>query len=409
MKKSRFKVSQISKVLKRVEEGLAWIRSVATRPLTKPKVAVVTRKLDVGGSERHLLQILPLLTKRFDVSLFVIHSGGKLEYAFAQGMVKVVGPPLALGRVLGRVWVVIRIAAFLALNRSAVVHFFLPEAYLIGGVCGAMLWHPRMVMSRRSLNVYQREHPFTTIIEKLLHKKMRIVIGNSNAVVTDLLDEGVPEPRLRLIYNGVNTFSSSNDAEQNTQRSRLGIADDEFVIIAVANLIPYKGHEDLIRAMASIAPQMPITWRLLLVGRDDGIQLALQDLIDDLSLSGHVRFIGQVDSVEPLLAMADIGVLPSHQEGFSNSVLEGMAAGLPMVVTNVGGNAEAVLHKVTGFVVPPHCPEKLGAAIHSLAVDPVKRELFGKAGRQRAEDVFSASACVKAYEELYFSISETDQ
>ena len=121
-------------------------------------------------------------------------------------------------------------------------------------------------------------------------------------------------------------------------------------------------------------------------------------------MSDYILFIGESDEVESLYSTADIGVLPSHQEGFSNSILEGMAAALPMIVTSVGGNAEAVIDKKTGFVVPPHRPDLLGEAVISLADNPDQRRKFGKSGRERVEELFSLDSCINAYEKVYMDV-----
>jgi glycosyltransferase involved in cell wall biosynthesis len=108
-----------------------------------------------------------------------------------------------------------------------------------------------------------------------------------------------------------------------------------------------------------------------------------------------------VEDVGPCLAAADIGVLSSHEEGFSNAVLEGMAAGLPMLVTDVGGNAEAVLDGEHGHVVPARDPSALAARLVALALDPAQRRRFGAAAKARAQDCFSVDACVSQYLQMY--------
>lgn len=400
--------NSVTKGLSRAEQFdrlLPAMRSVAEAGLRKRKVVVVTRKLDVGGSERHLIQILPRLIHKFDVSVFVVHSGGELEKELSDVGVSVNGPPNKLGPLLSRFWAALWLTLFFLKNRKAVVHFFLPEAYLIGGCCGAVLRHPRMLMSRRSLNIYQNGYPLLAFVEKLLHRKMRYVVGNSQAVVKNLLAEGVSASRSRLIYNGVNFEGSvGHSSNRDRLRAEYGIKDDDLVIMTVANLIPYKGHEDLIRALGEIASFMPVQWRLLLIGRDDGIQGKLQKLAHSLGLTDRVIFVGQIKLASTLWQMGDIGVQPSHQEGFSNSILEGMAAGLPMIVTDVGGNAEAVLHEMTGLVVSPHAPSELGTALLALASDAEKRKVYGEAGQMRAKELFSEDACVKSYENMYASI-----
>jgi glycosyltransferase involved in cell wall biosynthesis len=172
-------------------------------------------------------------------------------------------------------------------------------------------------------------------------------------------------------------------------------------LIIVANLIPYKGHADLVQALAICRQRMPLDWCLLIVGRDDGIQEQLQRQIDIIGSADRIRFLGARRDVPALLAAADIGLLVSHQEGFSNAILEGMAAGLPMIVTDVGGNAEAVRHGETGLVVPARDPDQLAAAIVRLSNDAAARNAFGNAGRERVREYFSFASCVDRYDRLY--------
>lgn len=168
----------------------------------------------------------------------------------------------------------------------------------------------------------------------------------------------------------------------------------------MANLIPYKGHSGLVKARASSQNSLPDPWALLRLGRDDGIGAALQEEAQILGVSGHVRFLGSRNDVPDLLRSADAGILCSHQEGFSNALLEGMAAALPMVVSDVGGNAEAVVDGVTGYVVSARSPALLAEALLRVATMDERRAM-GEKGRRRVETHFSMSACLDAYEALY--------
>jgi glycosyltransferase involved in cell wall biosynthesis len=111
--------------------------------------------------------------------------------------------------------------------------------------------------------------------------------------------------------------------------------------------------------------------------------------------------MGSRHDVADILCAADIGILCSHEEGFSNAVIEGMACGLPMVVSDVGGNGEAVVHERTGFVVPPRDPQALAEALLKLALDGTMRHAMGKLARQRAEQNFSMTTCIDHYVKLY--------
>ena len=378
---------------------------------------VVTGDLDLGGTERHLVQVLPRLPReRYRVLVYTLSHKGALAPELEAGGIPVVEPPLAgvlsgrLGRVGRRSLLlavsVARLCVLMVRERPAVVHLFLPEAYLVGGL-SALLTRCRVrVMSRRSLNVYQRKRRLAARLERWLHRHMQVVLGNSAAVVDELRAEGVAAHRLGLIYNGVDTAGYSGD--RGAARAALGIAGDALVLVTVANLIEYKGHADLLDALGRIGGDLPPGWVLLCVGRDDGLGAALDARAAALGLAGNVRWLGERSDVPALVRCADIGFLCSHEEGFSNTILEGMAAALPMVVTDVGGNREAVVDGITGLIVLPREPRALADAVLALARDPTRRAAMGAAGRRRVAETFSLEACVARYERLYSALTAND-
>jgi glycosyltransferase involved in cell wall biosynthesis len=132
-----------------------------------------------------------------------------------------------------------------------------------------------------------------------------------------------------------------------------------------------------------------------------GFASTLQVQAAGLGNARNVTFLDTRIDVPEILTASDIGVLCSHQEGFSNAVLEGMASGLPMIVTDVGGNAEAVLDGESGIVVPPHDPIQLAEAIVRLANDPPLRARLGDAGRRRMAEHFALDRSIGAYDALY--------
>ena len=140
---------------------------------------------------------------------------------------------------------------------------------------------------------------------------------------------------------------------------------------------------------------------MLLAGRDEGQGIKLQGLAQGAGIAENIQFLGQRADVDRLLTAADFGLLTSHEEGFSNVVLEGMAAGLPMIVTDVGGNSEAVVNGETGIVIPAHDPNAIGEAVLRLANDAELRKRLGAAGRVRVKQEFSLEKCVTAHAELY--------
>ena len=300
-------------------------------------------------------------------------------------------------------------------NRPRLVHYFLPASYLIG-LPATFLAHvltiftgklPLRVMSRRSLNLYQRNHPIVGRLEHLLHGGCNAVVGNSRAVIAELEAEGVRPERLRLIYNGIEA-PPADSLDGGAKRAELGLSDDALMIVQVANLIPYKGHADLLEAFAKAQAAVSVEMALCLVGRDDGIGPQLKAQAEALGIADRVRWLGPRGDVASILAAADIGVLSSHEEGFSNAILEGMAAGLPMVVTRVGGNPEAVVDGETGLVVDPHDAAGLAKALTRLAEDPVLRRRLGEAASNRIEAKFTLGRCRDDYERLYTALANGD-
>ena len=145
-------------------------------------------------------------------------------------------------------------------------------------------------------------------------------------------------------------------------------------------------------------------FELIIIGRDQGIKNKLKEKVIKYKLEKIIKFLGEKNNVVPYLNNSDIGVLASHQEGFSNSILEYMAAGLPIVVTNIGGNTEAVIDKLNGFVVPIKDPYKLACALKILILNPSKRRTMGLASREIIEKKFNLKILVNSHEKLYSKV-----
>jgi glycosyltransferase involved in cell wall biosynthesis len=365
------------------------------------KLIFVINSFEVGGTEKHLLGLLPRLAKFFTVEVFLFKTAQILEISQKnENFFQFQNSGIASQKI-GRVWATIRLFFFLRRNKSAYVHFFLPEPYIFGGICSILLRIPNLIMSRRSLNLYQKNYMFVDKIEKFLHKKMQLIIANSESVMQDLVAENVEKDKIKIIYNPVEKVPLVSADTRIEKRKELGLHPDSLIFIFVANLFPYKGHMDLLDSLARISYKLPHNWNLILVGRDDGYEKELKGHSKKLNLSKHIIFTGEKQNVYEYLSASDIGIHPSHQEGFSNSVLEGMAVGLPMIVTNVGGNCEAVQHEVNGLLVEARDIQKLGDAISLLASDKNLRQKYGLSARLRAQTEFTWEVCIEKYKRIY--------
>jgi glycosyltransferase involved in cell wall biosynthesis len=207
------------------------------------------------------------------------------------------------------------------------------------------------------------------------------------------------------IPNAIPTERYAPDpARRAAWRSQHAVPRDALVFTCVAGLRPQKNHRLLLQAFAQAAPQLPDAL-LLLVGPPDRLDPAyaesLKSLAQELGLGQRVRFLGSRADVPDILRASDVFVLSSDYEGNPLSVLEAMAAGLPVISTAVGGVPELVQHGATGLLVPAGDACSLAEAIAQLGCDPARRAAMGNAARQTARERFDVRVMSLAYARLY--------
>ena len=371
-------------------------------------VIVAAPPMRTGGTEQHLLYVLPqLLSRGFDITVVLLESGGALEQRLRDSGVAVVAPAIKLTRPLRTLYQAKLIRSAVKQTGAKVVHAFLSEPYLAASLSQLTLSQPRpaLIHGRRSLAFYAARHRFARPLEVAAHRLSTVLVGNSTAVANELIVEARSSDKVCIIHNGIPIGGLVSPSERSAARKTFGLPDDAFVLSLVANFHSYKGHADLLAALARVADGLPQPWRLLLPGRDGGkddgvLQQTIRE-INRLGFSDNVILPGEWDGSREAYAAADIGLLVSHTEGFSNSLIEGMAAGLAMVATRVGGNTDALDDGKTGFLVEPRVPEELANAILALARMPELRKKLGQSARQKVLDQFSISACVDQYERLW--------
>jgi len=202
-----------------------------------------------------------------------------------------------------------------------------------------------------------------------------------------------------VIRNGVDTIEFSPGEPDPELRAELQLAPDAAVVGTVGNLRPVKDYPCLLRAFA-LARQRVASAVLVLVG--DGAERAgLEALAQELGMADAVRFAGDRSDVPRLLRLFDVFALSSQTEGISVALLEGMATGLPAVVTDTGGNPEVVVEGETGHLVPVGDHQKLGQALAGLLAEPDRRRAWGDAARERVVADFSFERMLSEYETVY--------
>ena len=298
--------------------------------------------------------------------------------------------------------VIIKAEKLLKKEKPDIVHTFLPENNTVGGFIAELAGIKIRIASRRNRNHYRKQQPLFTHFEDWINRRATLILGNSRAVLNDLLNEGIEAERLGVIYNGVEA-ERFRDLDRNTSRLDFGLELHQLCLTVVANFNLKKRHVDLLEALAQIKTSLPDQWILFLVGRNDGTEGKLKQLAKEKDLEANVRFFGPRDDVAKILAASDIGILSSEEEGFANAILEYMAAGLPVVATDVGGNREAITEQ-EGFVVPKGDTKAMANAILQLALDRNLRQKMGRLGRLRAMKTFSVDSMVKEHQKVYLEL-----
>jgi len=236
----------------------------------------------------------------------------------------------------------------------------------------------------------------------LTHKMVAVSEGTRRFSIEE---EGIRSDKLVTIHNGINVERFSIDlspkAEQNL-RQALRLEPDSLIILTVARLHPQKGHKYLIEAIPRILRDFSQA-RFLFVGEGE-LTEELKAQVRGADLEKYVRFLGVRQDVPQLLAISDLFVLPSLWEGLPNSVLEAMAAGVPVVATYVDGTPEIIDDGDTGLLTPPADPVALEQAIRRLLKDESLQTSIAKAAKKHVERKFSRDANTIAFIDLYQSL-----
>jgi glycosyltransferase involved in cell wall biosynthesis len=296
----------------------------------------------------------------------------------------------------------VRLLARILLSRPSVVHSVLPLTNVLGALAGRLALAPLVITSRRGLGHHQDRWPRFKTIDRLANRLSHVVIANSRAVAEDTAArDDYDVGRIRVIPNGVDLSRFAGlESERAASRQWLGIAGTEIGVVIVANLIPYKGHAELLEAFAMAVAERP-GLKLFLVGQDRGIHQALVDQSRQLGIAARVQLLGRQTDVPSILAGMDVGVIASHEEGFCNALLEKLAAGLPVIATAVGGNPEALDGMPGCALVEPRQPRDLGRAL----VDVIRRLPEPAADRAFRQELvglrYSVETMVASYERLY--------
>jgi glycosyltransferase involved in cell wall biosynthesis len=359
-----------------------------------------------GGTEKHLAQLiagLPADEFRCSVVVFDLGANPLLDGLRARG-VPIISVPVGREYVPNAVVQAWRLSRLIRRNKYDLVQTFHQKADTYGAVIARLSGVKHIVSSKRDTGALRAPRHF--FLNRRLRNLFEKVIVVADAVRTAVMaTDNADRARIVKIYNGVDIarFTVPSAQQRRDARTRLGFAADDFVVGMVARFRPEKNHDMFFAGLLQAAPSIP-SLKVLALGAGPLLG-QFRERIAQTALAARTVFTGDVSEVVPYLWAMDVGCLTSgSNEGFSNAIVEQMAVGLPMIVTDVGGNAEAVVDGENGRVIPPRDAAALAWALIDLHGNPARAAAMGRASRTRVEERFSLERMCAEHVRLYRSL-----
>jgi len=351
------------------------------------RVALVTRNLEMGGAEHHIVKLCNAIPRsQVEFSLFLLVQDGPNDWLPELAA----HVPVAISPYTRHDPRVIKwLADGLRASRAQVVHSFLWSADAIAALASALA-HVPLICSERGDRGYAGPYAEGGLFDRydrwVTFRLADRFSPNSNFGARLIEKRGYDPAKVQVIYNGVEIEQIAAAAPANLRR-QLGWAAGTPIVGTVCSLVKRKSVDTLIRAVARLLE----TQRLYCAIIGDGPERpSLQRLASDLGIADQVAFLGQHVPAYPFTKALDIAVLATNQptEMCSNSILEYMACSKPVVATRIAGNPELVVDGETGLLVEPDDVAGLAQAIAVLSADPAGARLMGARGRARIERSF---------------------
>jgi L-malate glycosyltransferase len=365
-------------------------------PATRPRVMHVVLTLCPGGTEGLVVEMCRRLPPRFDVTVCCLDDDG----AWAAGLRARGVEVIALNRAPGfRPEIGRRIAQIAEARGVSVLHCHQYSPFVYGWI--AARWN-------RRLKVVYTEHGRLSdappslkrrLVNPLLSRFPGTIVAVSHELRAYMIASRFPAARVEVVHNGITPGVPASGLDRVVARRNLGLDGDPVTFMTVARLDPVKDLRTMLDAFSIVRGAMPDA-RLVIVG-DGPERDALQGRAAAPDLAGAVRFAGYRGDVRSLLPAADVYVSSSISEGVSITILEAMAAGIPVVATAVGGTPEVLVGGTGGALVPSRHPDALAASMLAFAADPRRRDEAGAAGRQRLRDHFTVDRMIDDYAGMY--------
>jgi glycosyltransferase involved in cell wall biosynthesis len=369
------------------------------------KLLKMLTNFHIGGTERQVVNLaLGIDPARFDLHLACLQSSGALLGELTA--LQIPRPEFRIGRFYHPVtfWQGMRLAQYIRRNRIQIVHsygfysnvFTVPAAWLAG--------KSFIVASIRDTGDVLT--PAQRWVQRMVCRLADCVLVNAEAIRDKLVEQGYAPAKIVVIRNGITLAKFGKRQKNSLLRQELSVPHSAPLVVVFSRLNQMKGIQYFLDAAIILARRFPEV-RFLVVG-DGENRKELEEYAGRLGLGQRTVFTGFRSDVPELLSEAAVSVLPSLSEGLSNSLLESMASGVPVVATRVGGNPEVIEHGVTGLLVPLRDSAALAGAVGRVLEDKELAASFGRAGIRRVAELFSMERSVRETQHLYQRLVEAN-
>ena len=366
------------------------------------KILYITPQLETGGTESHIFKLTSNLDRN-KFSPFILCSGLKNPKANFAKKIQINSIPLIWIRLgLKQFYNVFKVIRYINENKIDIIHSY---SYIDvkWDVIIYLLSRSKVLITERRNLQHWRIKKSNTFWEKIRNKITSSIIANSAEVVKVVSSiEQIPTSRIKLIYNGVFFINSGLKEFEMLIKEKINYQTGDFIISNVANLKKVKRQEDIIKALLILKNRGMKSVKLLLAGANSqDYQSYLENLVAEFNVNDQVFFLGEVITPESVYSCSNIMVLSSEAEGFSNSVIESMFFGVPVIASNVGGNLDVIKNGVNGFLYESTNVIELAESIsyfYDLSIE--QRENLSRNAIETSK-LFSIEKMVLEYTELY--------
>ncbi|KPJ58989.1 MAG: hypothetical protein AMJ42_02355 [Deltaproteobacteria bacterium DG_8] len=376
---------------------------------SKIKIAYIITSTGVGGAEKILYHTVTGLDyNQYSVSICSLKEKGEIAKELEKLGIEVHCLHMAnkegfIGWLISTI-ALLKLFSYLRRLKPTIVHSFLFRANILARIAGYLTGVPVIISSIR---VMGGEKGYFHYFEGMTSFMVDHYIAVSESVKRYIVQKSkIPVEKISVIYNGVNVRKHNSLQTQNV-KAPFDIEAKDMILMTVGRLQKQKGHYYLFHAILKVRKEVAKI-KLLIIGEGEE-ENNLKNLAESLDLTDQIIFTGLRFDVENILSMAKIFILPSLWEGMPNTLLEAMAAGRPVIATDVGGVPELVINGETGVLVPPKDSDALASAIIDLLQDELKAEKMGEVGRVRVEKIFNISKTLEKTENLYRELLKEKQ